>query len=723
MIGTIKYIANMPDCQYQRGDFEDFISWLWNQKYVQFDIETNITPWWNTRVLISMQFGSVGWSGERVQWFIQWSELNDEQKAQIKEYLEHQYYTKLIHNATYEYVVCRFYDIIIENVYDTSLGEKVLTGGIESGDYALADISWKYLGIIMDKSEQSNFGDNIITPKKVLYGITDVAYLDVVRIKQLQQAQLDGLMNVMGLEMETVLAFGDITYHGMKFDHDKWRENIKLAEPLVEEATKKINAWLFKEPLYSHAVAKGYIADTDRVMINFQSHQQKAELLQLIFPDLIGSSKIILTKYLRNNGPFLGPDKMEILDGILSKDYKPLQDYLITNYREWLVEKEYLIPAGKVTLNWGSRDQVLPLFQLLIPKITGVGEEERSKFAHPILNDYESYKDAAGLVTRYGEEWIEKYVGPDGYVRTNFNQVLTTGRVSSSNPNMQNIQVTEAVGTRYRNCFIAEPGWEFVDSDYTGQELAIIAELSQDPVWLGAIKRGEDIHSIVAELMFADKWKAGIEPGCKFASHKQKCNCKKHKAFRYDSKAIDFGLAYGMSEIKLARDLGISRNEALNLLNTFFRIFPNIKSTLDFLGHFGVRHGYIMTMHPFNRKRWFPYWSQYRDYIDVFIQGIKYIPTLGEIERASKNQPVQGSAADMVKVAMVMIRAYIRDNDLWNTVRMVAQVHDQVTTIARSEYADTWLPVFDNLMNEAAKLIIPSGILKAETLKNPVWTK
>lgn len=724
MIGTIKYIANIADCMYHRGTFDEFISWLWNQKYVQIDIETDITNWWNTRKLVSIQFGSVGWAEERQQWFLQWSELTEEQKLAIKDYLENPYYVKLAHNVTYEYVVLQFHGIILENVYDTMLGEKILRGGIQEGeDYSLEGISWKYLGIIMDKTEQTNFGDNIITESKIRYGITDVAYLDIIRTKQLQTATQENLINVFGLEMEAVLAFGDITFNGMKLDQEKWRENIALAQPIVDEKTKTINSWLTTGPLAAFARVKGYISDVDRCTVNYNSHQQKTELIKLICPEIAGAGLPVIKKYIRDNAMVLDPDVLDLLNDMLVKDYTRFQDYLTLHYREYLIEKEYIVPAGTVTLNWNSQPKVLELFQQLIPKLQGIGEDDRGKFAHKILTDFEEYGKAVGLVTDYGESWIEKYVGPDGYVRTNFNQVLVTGRVSSSNPNMQNIIVTEEVGTRYRNCFITEPGWCFVDSDYTGQELAIIAWVSKDPVWLGAIERGEDIHSIVAELMFAEKWKKGTEPGCAYVTKKAKCNCKKHKALRYDSKAIDFGLAYGMSEIKLASDLGISRNEALALLNRFFEIFPGIKKTLDFLGEFGMRNGYIMTLYPFGRKRWFPRWSEWKDYVDAHIQKVRFFKALGEIERASKNQPIQGTAADMVKVAMVCLRIYVRDHDLRDKVKMVAQVHDQVTYVARNDYAEKWSPIFDGIMNEAAKFIIPTGILKAETLINKCWTK
>lgn len=734
MIGTIKYIAKVEGpCKYQACRFEEFVRWCSGQKIIQIDIETDVTDWWNTRRLISIQFGSC--YTESVQWFFQWSELTDAQKAYIKKVLEDRGVCKLAHNVTYEYVVLRFYDIILENVYDTQLCEQVLKGGSHLDDYALADLSWKYLRIIMDKTLQTSFGDNIITEAKILYGITDVAFLSHIRIQQILQARTENLLNVFALENDVVLAFGDITFNGMKFDHEKWRENISLAQPIVDEYLAKLNAWLMKEPLHSAAVAKGFISDKDRVMINFNSPPQKKELLQLIFPDIIGAGKPVLKAYLRDNGKKITTEMMTILIDMLDGSHITFSDYLVANHRDYLVNNEFLIPAGKITINWNSgTHQVLPLFQLLIPRLKGLAEEERAKHVHPILKDYEKYMSALMLVTDLGEDWIAKYVGPDGYVRTNFNLVLVTGRVSSKNPNMQNLIVTEEVGTRYRNAFICEKGWTFVDSDYISQELMIIAYLSKDPVWMSAIEKSQDLHSVTAELLYGKKWLEAAEPNCayyrmvvnadgKMEMAKQKCDCKRHKPLRYDIKSINFGLAYGMSEIKLASELGITRSEALTLLNTYFKTFPAIKRLLNFLGEFGVRNGYIMTLAPFFRKRWFPYWKEYSGYIDMHLQEIKYVPTLGEIERASKNMPIQGSSADITKCAMVLMRDWIRDDGLRDSVKMCAQVHDQITTITTDEKAEYWKPIMDRLMREAALLVIPTGILKADTNTTPTWTK
>lgn len=726
--------------RYQHGTFTEFMVWFRDQQEYQIDIETDITNWWYDKKLISIQFGSATLR-EKNQWFIQWSALTLEQQQQLKDELNKDNRLKLAHNAKFEYIVLSFYGIILENLYDTMIAEKVLRGGMENDDYALADISWKYLRIIMDKSLQMSFGDDIINDDKILYGITDVKYLDVIKRMQFEEFNATQLSNVGGLEMDVLSTFSDITREGMILDKEKWRENIRLAEPIVEQAKNTINRWLFIEPFQSFAIQKGYVSDKDRVTINFKSHQQKGELLKLVFPDVVGATGPIIKKYIRDKGKDLSITQLTILTELQEKKYDTLSDVLVNNHYEYLVKNDYLIPANEITINWNSRDQVLPLAQLVEPKMKDLSEESRNKTTHKMLKDLEKYKSALKLINDLGEEFIHKYCSPDGKVRGNFNQIISTGRCSSSNPNMQNIIAgNKAItdfdpnGLRYRNAFTCEPGWSFVDGDYISQELVIIAYLSKDPVWMECIEKGWDLHSVCSELVYGKRWKDAAQSDCeyyrmvvgpdgKLTQSKQKCNCKQHKILRYDCKTINFGLCYGMTEFKLSGELDITLKEAKALIQQYFIVFPSIGAVLDFMGRFGVLNGYIMTLAPFNRKRFFPYWREYSGYIQPYLAGSINISNLGEIERASKNHPIQGTSADIVKVAMWHIRNYIKECKLRDKVKFQANVHDQITTIARDDFKDQWKPILNQLMWEAGNLIIPTGILKAEVQITPTWSK
>jgi len=735
MIGKIYFIADIEESIYQRGTWEEFKKWFKEQKAYQFDIETPVCEKWNDFYYISLQFGSV--TDQRIQWFIQWSALTDLQKQEMKELLEDARKVKYIHNAKFEYIVSRFMGIILENVRCTMVMEKILRGGMENMQYSLADISWKYLSIMMDKTEQKNFGNNIITDDKIYYGITDVAYLDTIWRIQIAEASTQGLLNVVGLEMEALLGFSDMTFNGMKLDLDKWRDNIKFAEPLVEAAHAKLNTWLSdgKSGIEFMAYDLGYLSDKDRITINYNSHQQKRELLELVFPDLEGGTKPVIKKYIRDHGKELSLEKCNMLLTAIDKDYTELEKELILNHREYLIANGYLIPKGQSTINWNSPDQVLPLVRCVVPKIKGLSEEERNKWNHPILKDLEAYKQSLKLINDLGEEFIRKYVDSDGMVRTNFDQIKSTGRVGSSNPNMQNIIVKEFVGTRYRNAFVPHDiDWEFVSSDYISQELVLVSYMSQEPAWLEAVTDGKDLHSICAEIVYGQKWLDAAEPDCAYykmeinkhgvlEKAKQKCNCKKHKPLRYDIKTVNFLLIYGGGKFKLASELEIPVRDAEALMDIYFSKLPFVNRLLRFLKHFTLLNGYSKTMAPFFRKRWFPYWYENRMFITEHEEEIRYNPTLGEIEKAGANHPVQGTSADICKLAVVLIRNYIRDNNLWHKVRLVMQVHDQVDTTCHKSFTAEWAPILDKLMCDAGKVVIPTGILRADTTVYHCWTK
>lgn len=711
---------------YTQGDFDVFLAWLQDQPAYQFDIETDVVPSWSGKKLITLQFGNI--DGTR-RYVIQKSALTEQQWEQLKQALENRAQMKLIHNAMFECVVMRFYDVLIENVYDTMLAEKILTGGLydDESTYALADLALKYVCRVMDKTEQTTFGDNVLTESKVLYAAADVQDLGSIYRMQVPQLGHHDLDWVAALEMEVLISYAEMTYNGLELDQVAWLANLDLVEPLIKEAQGKLDAWCLLEPFKSRAIALGYLSEEDRMTIKWTAPRQREQLLQLLFPDLEGASIGVVRKYVKTHTDHR---LIAALSSYAEKDYSLMENVLVKEHRDQLIEWGMLIPANTVQVNWNSVPQVLPLLQAVEPKLKSLSKDALADAAHPIVEDLKEYKDNLKLDSSYGEAFIKKFVEPDGKVRTSFNQIVSTGRVSSQKPNMQNIPAKESVGNRYRNCFIAPEGWRFVDSDYSSQELVCIAYLSKDPVWQDALEKGQDLHSVAAEVVYGRKWKDAAESGCAYyhlntegKPSKEKCKCKKHKTMRQACKTINFGLAYGMSKFKLARTLKITVQEAAQLIEDYFKAFPKIKRLLDFLGRFGVQHGYSKTMAPFFRKRWYPSWKFAVHAIEAHLSDVEYNTTLGAIERQAKNQPIQGSSADMIKLATVFIRWYIVDNGLRDKVRLVVQVHDQNTSVARDDYAEEWKPLMTMLMEDAAKVFIASGLLKSETNITQRWSK
>jgi len=287
----------------------------------------------------------------------------------------------------------------------------------------------------------------------------------------------------------------------------------------------------------------------------------------------------------------------------------------------------------KVAINWDSPKQVLEVFKKLDKDIPSVDSKDLLKYlnSYPIIRQYISYKQQMKLVSSYGRGFF-KHASSDGRIRTDFTQIVDTGRVSSSNPNMQNIPGTN----EYRNCFRAPEGWVFVSSDYSSQELNVIAFGSKDPVWLAALEKGQDLHSVCAALVYGKAWDDVAEPDCAFMERKAKCKCAAHGKMRKSIKSVNFGLAYGMGASKLADQEQMSLAEATQTIDTYFETFPSIGGFLQKLASYGKEYGYIKTFPPYERKRWFPDW----------FKGIKQDKSareiLGSVERRSKNTPIQG---------------------------------------------------------------------------------
>lgn len=396
------------------------------------------------------------------------------------------------------------------------------------------------------------------------------------------------------------------------------------------------------------------------------------------------------------------------LNQILLDDEK-FSEFVPQTYQSSLFGSDEDDRLDSITVNWSSPTQVLPILQQIISDLESCDTKQLALAhtnKHELIEFYIKFRENIKLSTAFGQEWLDKYVRSDGKVHTNFQQILRTGRVSSSNPNMQQIPANN----EYRNCFICPEGWSYISSDFSSQELCIIAFGSQDPVWLEALERGEDLHSVCADLVYGDTWQQAAEPDCAYIQSKQKCSCAEHKKLRTAVKSINFGLAYGMGPNKLANQLQISIDEASKLINTYFKVFPSIKNFLDTNAKFGKERGFIRTMDPYRRIRYFPSWKgRATDKADM-----------GKIDRMSRNTPIQGTAGDMTKEAMIRCRREFQNKD---DICMIMVVHDQIDFIVKDHTIDYYTKRITHHMEAAGKSIITNGLLKADTTVAKAWEK
>lgn len=711
MIKSIKFIGFTDRTNYECADFGDFISWERMQTEYQLDIETNVTEELPSRKLKVIQFGN-----SEVQWVIQWDYLTDDAVKVIKYMLEDTTKVKYIHNAMFEYTILKWFGITLENVVCTMLQEKILYTGLDQlkGFFGLIRLVKDYVGIELNKEEQKTFDVEFLNNNQIEYAARDILYLQ--EINRLQRVKLEkySLMKVADLENEAVLAFGDISVNGMLLDQDAWRANYKWAQSIVDDLFIKLTKYV-KENLVAQVTRLNFYSVDDKLTINWKSPKQRKLVFGHLYPEMEGVTKVTIKRYASKH-------KIENLLEYLEQEYEFLEDDLLVNHKQFLIDNNFLVEAGTLTINWGSPAQRLQLFRTILPGLASTSKDALATAHHPLVDIYKEYIRVLKLTTSFGEAFIETKVDSDGYVRTSFNQIVSTGRVSSARPNMQQIPAYKLVGNRYRNCFIAPKDWVYVSSDFNSQELVVIATISQEKVWLDALRRGEDLHSICADLVFGDKWRNAAEEGCAYMAKKQKCKCDAHGVMRTTIKTINFGLAYGASAHKIATVMQISLEEAEAIVKIYFEVFPKLENKLTQLGAFGMIKGYIITPPPYNRRRWFKEGPQSKALVQEHLDG-DYKFKLGIIERASKNMPIQGGSGDMTKLALVKIRTHINHNKLNDKVKLSMQVHDQIDTICHKDYAEVWQKDMTTIMEAAAKVVIPSGLLTSETNITEKWTK
>ena len=271
-----------------------------------------------------------------------------------------------------------------------------------------------------------------------------------------------------------------------------------------------------------------------------------------------------------------------------------------------------------------------------------------------------------------------------GRIHTSYHQaVTTTGRLSSSNPNLQNIPIRTAEGRKIRQAFIAEEGFKVMAADYSQIELRIMAHLSQDDNLLDSFAKNQDVHSRTASQVF--------EVAIDEVSSDQ----------RRAAKAINFGLMYGMSAFGLAKQLNVTRKEAADYMNRYFEQYPKVAEFMKTIKAQAKENAYVDTL--FGRRLYFPEIKNRNGRIRA------------GAERAAINAPMQGTAADIIKKAMLSVYAEIKDNA---DIRMIMQVHDELVFEVREEKLEELAALVKELMENAVKLDIP---LKVDTGVGDNW--
>ena len=289
---------------------------------------------------------------------------------------------------------------------------------------------------------------------------------------------------------------------------------------------------------------------------------------------------------------------------------------------------------------------------------------------YPVIQKILDYRQYTKLNSTYAEG-LDAFIGADGRIHSRFNQTITaTGRISSTEPNLQNIPIRMELGREIRKVFVPREGFVFLDADYSQIELRVLAHLSADERLIEAYRSAQDIHAITASQVFHIPL-TEVTP-----------------LQRRNAKAVNFGIVYGISAFGLSEDLSISRKEAVDYIEKYFETYPQVKQFLDGLVESARENGYVATM--FGRRRPVPELKS-----GNFTQR-----SFGE--RVAMNSPIQGTAADIIKIAMIQVDKRLREEGLRS--RLILQVHDELLIETALEEEERVKAILSEEMKHAASL-------------------
>ncbi len=295
---------------------------------------------------------------------------------------------------------------------------------------------------------------------------------------------------------------------------------------------------------------------------------------------------------------------------------------------------------------------------------------------YPIVNDILEYRGLTKLKSTYADG-LTAYIKEDNRIHTSFNQTITaTGRISSTEPNLQNIPIRMELGRKIRKAFVPAQDCVLMDADYSQIELRVLAHLSGDEELISAYKSDQDIHKITASKVFNTPMDE-VTP-----------------LQRRNAKAVNFGIVYGISSFGLSQDLSISRKEAAEYIEQYFATYPKVKEYLDKLVSDAKTNGYITTM--FGRRRPIPELSS-----SNFMQR-----SFGE--RVAMNSPIQGTAADIIKIAMIKVWKALKEAGLKS--KLILQVHDELLIETRENEIEEVKAILETNMRQAADLKVDLAV-------------
>jgi DNA polymerase-1 len=326
---------------------------------------------------------------------------------------------------------------------------------------------------------------------------------------------------------------------------------------------------------------------------------------------------------------------------------------------------------------------------------------EKLEDAHPVVPLVLEHRTLSKLKSTYVDALPALMEPETGRVHTDFNQAVTaTGRLSSSNPNLQNIPIRTEFSRRIRKAFLPEAGWQLISADYSQIELRILTHLSEEGVLVEAYRNGDDVHALTARLLLEKDEVSADE--------------------RRLGKTINFGVIYGMGAQRFARETGVSQAQAKEFLSKYKQRYPKVFAFLELQERLALSRGYVETI--LGRRRPFAFDPSGlgrllgKDPLEIDLEVARRGGMEAQQLRAAANAPIQGSSADIIKLAMVQLQHKLAASGL--PARLLLQVHDELVLEAAPEALDQVLSLTRETMERAVELSVP---LLVETGVGPNW--
>jgi len=564
----------------------------------------------------------------------------------LKEVLEDSMVTKVLQNAKFDYKMLKqLAGITLNNMFCTMLAERVLTTGITPRpSTSLVALVKKYLGVTLLKEVRASFHDKgayrgEFGDAELEYAANDALVLVPIAESQMQELMDVGLLPTATLEFSTLPVVGDMELTGCRIDQKMWEETIDKIAHDREQASVQVLKQM------ANVVPQNSLFGLP--VVNIGSHSQ------------------VLTTLLKM--------------GVRESSGEPIKD---------------------------------------------TSEDTLSRVAkkHSVCETLLQYRALDKLVSAYGTSFLNKVDKGTGRLHANFNQLRAdTGRSSSSGPNLQQIPsftypknfdeyvLAEGYKARYeftddegklktvtvadlRKCFIPTEGYKYVGADYSQQELRVLADASDDPIFMKAYLNNEDIHTNTAAMIY-DVAVSAVT-----------------KSQRRVAKTLNFALIYGAGAWKIAQTLGIEEDEAEKLIAKYFRIYSNVKAFMAAKAAFAIKNGYSLTVN--GRRRYYKMPNP---------TEATYKQDVGKIKRQAANGYIQGSSADVTKLALVYTHDFIREKKLDSKIIMV--VHDEIITETRADQADEMARGLEDCMVRGFSYFFKKVPMLVDASISDFWTK